>query len=75
MDQRRQALSRCWWTDSWNSAQSIGKIYPGTNGSGGVLLRGAYWGVGSDAGPFAVNLSDAPSGPYTGLGFRCAWQP
>ena len=75
MDQRRQALSRCWWTDSWNSAQSIGKIYPGTNGSGGALLRGANWPNGSGAGPFAVNLSLAPSGAFADIGFRCAWQP
>jgi len=64
-----------WWTDSWYSAQSIGKIYPGTNGSGGALLRGANWPNGSGAGPFAVNLSLAPSGAFADIGFRCAWQP
>jgi uncharacterized repeat protein (TIGR02543 family) len=67
--------AQSWWDDTWNSAESIGKIYPGTNGSGGALLRGARWDGGSLAGPFAVNLSDAPSATYTSLSFRCVYQP
>ena len=64
-----------WWDDTWNSTESIGKINPGTNGSGGALLRGASWIVGSDAGPFAVYLGYAPSLVSTGVSFRCARQP
>ena len=36
------------------------------------MLRGANWNDGSDAGPFAVNLNNAPSN--TNIGFHCAWQ-
>ena len=64
-----------WWTDSWNSSQAIGKIYPAANGAGGALLRGAGWVDGTGAGPFAVILRDAPSYTATSIGFRCAWQP
>ena len=64
-----------WWNDSWNSAQSIGQIYPSVNGTGGALLRGAGWGDGAGAGPFAVFLGYAPSDTGSNIGFRCSWQP
>jgi uncharacterized repeat protein (TIGR02543 family) len=67
--------AQSWWTDTWNSTQSIGQIYPGTNASGGALVRGADWAVGSAAGPFAVKLHYDPSYTSTYIGFRCAWQP
>jgi len=64
-----------WWSDSWNSAQGIGRISPGTIGSGGALIRGAHWSVGAIAGPFAAELYHAPSYTGTNIGLRCAWQP
>ncbi|MCX6127636.1 MAG: hypothetical protein NTX25_01065, partial [Proteobacteria bacterium] len=67
--------SQSWWTDSWNSSQAIGKIYPGTNASGGALLRGASWYNGALAGLFAAYLDYAASNAGSGVGFRCAWQP
>ena len=66
--------SQSWWSDSWNSTQSIGEIYPGTAASGGALFRGASWGDAAGAGPFAANLNNAPSNTNTNIGFRCAWQ-
>ena len=64
-----------WWSDSWNSSQSIGQIYPSTNGAGGALFRGAYWNDAANAGPFAFALLYVSSDPITNIGFRCAWQP
>jgi hypothetical protein len=62
---------KAFWSDSWNSGKWIGQIYPGTNGSGGALLRGGLWGDGSYAGVFTANLSAAPSVSATTVGFRC----
>ncbi len=70
-----QNSTQAWWTDSWNSTQGIGQIYPGTNGSGGALPRGAGFGSDSFAGPFAAHLGNAPSAAGSNIGFRCTWQP
>jgi hypothetical protein len=65
-----------WWQDSWNSAQNIGRINPGTNdGTSGALLRGTNWGGGALAGLFAALLNYAPSSTNVTVGLRCAWQP
>lgn len=65
-----------WWTDSWNSAQSIGRFYSGYNGSGGALQRGGAVDSGTaNAGLFSGRLSNAAD--YAdGFGtFRCTWAP
>lgn len=69
------ASTQSWWNDSWNSMQGIGMIYPGSNGSGGALLRGAFWDGGSFAGAFAAFLDTAPSSTTSAIGFRCAYTP
>jgi formylglycine-generating enzyme required for sulfatase activity len=56
---------------SWSSTQGIGQYYAGSSGSGGALHRGAGWGGGTGAGPFAADLPNGPSYSVTHVGFRC----
>lgn len=67
--------SQSFWDNSWNSAQGIGQIYHGTNGSGGAMLRGARWDDGANVGLFAVYMSHSASDANPSLGLRCTWQP
>jgi len=70
------ASAQSWWSDTWNSAQGIGRIYPGTNdGTTGALRRGAAWVNGVDAGAFAAAMFSAPTETSTFIALRCAWQP
>ena len=64
-----------WWTDTWTSTQGIGQYNPGTNGSGGGLTRSGSYSYNTYSGPFYFDLSNAVSGSYTDVGFRCAWTP
>ena len=67
--------TKTWWNDSWNGATNgIGQYYAGSNSSGGALLRGACWHVGSNSGVFTAFLYDAPSNPNTVFGFRCVFR-
>ena len=58
------------------SNYNIGTIY-GTNeetraaGSGGAALRGGYWGPGSVAGLFCLDLRFRPTFTHYSFGFRC----
>ena len=56
---------------SWNSAQGIGRYYPGSDDSGGALLRGGDWPIGSSAGVFAAALYGGSSYSDIVVGFRC----
>ena len=56
---------------SWNSAQGIGQYYPGSDNSGGALLRGGDWNGGTNAGVFAASLTNGSSGSGAFVGFRC----
>jgi len=40
--------------------------------NGNAFLRGGYWGDGSIAGVFALNLGRSPTYTDNGIGFRCA---
>jgi hypothetical protein len=64
-----------WWTDSWNSQQGIGRFYPGTNGTGGIMLRGLFWNGGANTGAFAGGLFNDGTALNAANGFRCTWQP
>ena len=59
----------------WNSTQRLGQIYTDGTSTNNTLygfLRGGGWGSGTIAGAFTLNLSDAPAGTSTGIGFRVA---
>jgi hypothetical protein len=60
---------------AYDSAEGIGRYYPGTNGSGGAALRGGSWADGAYAGPFALGLNSSPSSSHPSRGFRCAFAP
>lgn len=62
---------KSFWNDGWNSAQSIGRYFPGPNGSGGGLLRGAVWSDNLISGLFSAFLHRAPTGSDPLAGFRC----
>lgn len=55
------------------SVNGIGKYYPAPHGSGGIPLRGGYWGSSSAAGIFALGLYLSPTGADHGRSFRCAY--
>jgi len=57
---------------SWSSANGIGQYFAGTVAGQRGFLRGGRWNSGAPAGVFALDLTYAPSGTDTGLGFRCA---
>ena len=56
----------------WSSAESIGRYYAGTNGSGGALRRGGRWVNTTIAGVFIADLFGSPTHTESSLGFRCA---
>ena len=67
---------KTWWNNSWNGATNgIGQYYPGTNSSGGALLRGGNSADGSSSGVFTARLNSAPSSASTDFGFRCVFRP
>jgi formylglycine-generating enzyme required for sulfatase activity len=65
---------------TYNYINGVGRVYADNNGAtdGGTMhafLRGGDNDRGSDAGTFALFLAYAPSGMYTGSGFRCSYAP
>jgi len=67
-----------WWNNSWDSSQGIGQIYPGANGTGGVLARGSYYDMSASPGsasPFTAWMDASTASTYGTVGFRCAYQP
>jgi hypothetical protein len=71
-DLRPINAEKAFWLDVWNSTLGAGQYYAGSNGSGGALLRGANWNLGTLAGVFSAHLNDSPTLSYSYLGFRCA---
>lgn len=66
---------KSFWVDTWNATQNIGKLYPGTNGSGGGFIRGGHHNslpTSTSAGIFGGELQNEPTIFSGGLGFRCA---
>ena len=60
------------WSDSWNSSQSIGKYDSGTQGSGGALRRGGNWANTTMSGVFMANMYSPPTyATSLAIGFRC----
>lgn len=67
---------------NYNSANGVGRIYTDADGSYSnnspydntvhAFRRGGRWDDSSNAGVFAVDLSDAPERTNAGIGFRCA---
>ena len=53
------------------STNGAGQYY-GCSANGNAALRSGDWSNGAGVGPFTLNLSNAPSGVSTTLGFRCA---
>jgi hypothetical protein len=67
---------KSFWNDSWSSsAYGVGMYYSGLSGTGGSLLRGGNWGLGSATGLFAANLLAVASGAYPDIGLRCVARP
>jgi len=61
--------------DGWSSANGIGRIYTDigdTASATRAFLRGGYWDLTSNAGVFALALSNSPANTYNHIGFRCA---
>lgn len=56
---------------SLTSANGAGQYY-GCSANGNAPIRGGNWADTTFGGPFALNLSNAPSFVHTSLGFRCA---
>ena len=57
--------------NSWD-ANSIGRYYPGTDGSGGALVRGGRYNSTTFSGIFTAYLRRLPTNLYAHWGFRCA---
>ncbi|MBC7532521.1 MAG: hypothetical protein H7318_13180, partial [Oligoflexus sp.] len=67
---------KSFWNDSWTSSTyGMGQYLSDTNGSGGALIRGAYWGDGAFSGLFAAALNISPSSTSLVTGFRCSFRP
>ena len=62
---------KSYWSDTWTSSQGIGQYYPGTNGSGGAMMRGGAITDGTSAGIFATRLTYDSTTVYADAGFRC----
>lgn len=63
---------KAFWNDSWTFSQGIGKYNPGSNGTGGALVRGGKFNDYTAAGAFSADLTMSPNGTApTYLGFRC----
>jgi hypothetical protein len=56
---------------NWSRNEGTGSLGPGSEGSGGALLRGGYWPNNTVAGVFAVNLNEDSSFTNESTGFRC----
>lgn len=63
---------KSFWTDSWDSNQSIGMLWAGPDTEGGSLHRGGDWDDAGYGGVFAANLHASPTPTYDAIGFRCA---
>jgi len=53
----------------WTADNGIGRYYGGVGTN--AFRRGGSWSLGADAGVFALDLHNAPSGSYAGIGLRC----
>ncbi|MFK7826052.1 MAG: hypothetical protein AB8G05_18010 [Oligoflexales bacterium] len=62
---------KSFWDDTWNATESIGKYYPGSDGSGGALTRGNAFDDGDRVGVFTARLSRNITATNADLGFRC----
>ncbi len=62
------------WSATYGTdATCMGRAEGDANNHGpGALLRGGYWSSGTDAGAFAVDAFDQPSGSFNSVGFRGA---
>jgi len=74
IDLRPLNANHGFWNDAWNSTEGMGRYYAGTNGSGGVALRGGTWSHGLTAGVFELALNQTPSNTFTYAGFRCVFR-
>ena len=54
-----------------NNLLSFNQDWAGLNFACGAVKRGGNWNDGANAGPFAVNLNNAPTDTNTNIGFRC----
>ena len=68
--------------DSWQATDTslqgsdgIGRYIAGSNSSGGAALRGGLFGLGTNAGVFALNLAGSSSNASSFIGFRCVFRP
>jgi formylglycine-generating enzyme required for sulfatase activity len=50
----------------------VDEAFPVTDRFPAALIRGGYWGIGTDAGVFALNAFNGPSYSNISIGFRCA---
>lgn len=57
--------------NSWDTSQSIGFYYSGSDGSGGAVRRGGNWDDLTNSGIFSTALNYAPTYTGTNNGFRC----
>ncbi|MFK7872521.1 MAG: hypothetical protein AB8C84_05035 [Oligoflexales bacterium] len=62
---------KSFWNDSWGTSQGVGDYYPGSNGFGGAMKRGGYYGYDSRAGIFTANIYSSSSNTGSDRGFRC----
>jgi len=68
------------YNTSLTSSNRIGQVYADVDnahpsGTIHAFLSGGYWHTGASAGSFTLDLSYAPSGLYSYLGFRCSYDP
>lgn len=65
-------MNKPFWQVNWNGdQQSIGRYYPGLQGSGEALRRGGDWQDGNGAGVFSALADRAPNSRAADVGFRC----
>ena len=62
---------KSFWDDTWDSTESIGRYYPGVDGGGGALQRGAPFNETTKSGIFAARISRNTTGTNADVGFRC----
>ena len=64
---------KSYWDDAWNSSQSIGQYWKGTNVNEGVMLRGAEYDEETAAGLFYAAFDFSPTRTHPDVGFRCTF--
>jgi hypothetical protein len=70
-------VSHDFWDDNWDSSNSIGKYYPGTDDSGeGAMVRGGGKNIDTSGGLFATRMNYGENdASKTNISFRCAYTP